>query len=192
MHSPLRLVTLLVVSLLAAMTAHAASPGCGTMEFSKEVLARFPNASRACLDVVNRNDETYGVFKAKIMRVAELGNTLEVRFKLPDGTYSDTRKIQTHADRRVMVQGKPARVNELVVGDELTVYVKMTAPELALAPAEESELAEFTPILPVDAPQQQVAAAMPTTASPTFLAGLIGGLLWLLATVLCVRRFDRR
>lgn len=180
-----------VVLLFTASALQAASPGCGAMEFSEAVLARFPNAPRACLDVVNREGDAYGVFKANIVRVQEMGNEIDLRFKLPDGSKSDVRKLKTSPDLRVMVRGKPTRVNDLVVGDEITAYVKMHEPVLALAPAEESEAPQFNPILPAEEPQQRVAAAMPTTASYTFLIGLAGGMFWMLATVLFVQRSSR-
>ncbi|MET0661418.1 MAG: hypothetical protein ABW110_25045 [Steroidobacteraceae bacterium] len=188
MSSLFRLVAIAFVLLCANAAAQAQSPGCGAMEFSKEVLARFPNAPRACLDVVTRNQEPYGVFKAKIARVYEQGNSIDLKFKLPDGSYSDTRHLKTSPDLRVGVRGQPTRVNDLVVGDEVSVYVKMHEPVLALAPAEESVQPEFTPIAPAEPPQQQVAAAMPTTAGYRTTIGLMGALLLVTALVLFVAR----
>jgi hypothetical protein len=191
MRSSYRFVIFGALCWLMTAAANAQSPGCGAMEFSPEVMAKFPNAPRACLDIINREGEPYGVFKAKIARVNDMGNSIDVKFKLPDGTYSDTRKVETHPDRRVMVRGKETRVNNLVVGDELTAYVKVRTPVLALAPAEESTPPEFVPIQPADEPQQ-VAAAMPATGGYTSLMGLTGAVLWMLATILFVSRRDRR
>src|SRR5262245_53573084 len=119
--------------LLATGIAQAASPGCGSMQFSDAVLAKFPNVRTACLDVITKDGETYGVFKAKIVQIHDVGNAVDLRFRLPDGTYSETRKLQTDPKLRVMVKGKPRFVSDLVAGDELSAYVKVRAPMMALA-----------------------------------------------------------
>lgn len=191
--SPLRVVVFAAFLLLTNEATLARSPGCGAMEFSQTVLEKFPNAPRACLDVVTRNGEPYGVFKASIVRVSDMGNEIDLRFKLPDGSLSDTRHLETSPDLRVMVGNKPTKVNNLVVGDELTAYVKVNAPVLALAPAEESTPLQFTPILlPAEAPQQTVAAAMPATAGYSSTLALAGGLLLMLASAMWIYRSNRR
>ena len=189
MPSPFRFAAIALVLLCASAVAQAQSPGCGAMEFSKEVLARFPNAPRACLDVVTRNNEPYGVFKARIARVYDQGNAIDLKFKLPDGSYADTRHLKTSPDLRVTVRGQATRVNDLVVGDEVTAYVKIHEPVLALAPAENTAQPDFNPITPAEPPQQQqVAAAMPTTAGYRTSIGLLGVLLLVAALALFVAR----
>lgn len=162
-----RVFTSIALIAIGAGVAQAQSPGCGAMEFSKEVLARFPNVGRACLNVVTREGDPYGVVKAEIVRVYDVGNAVDLRFKLPDGSRTDTRHMKTSPDLRVMVRGKATPVNQLVVGDELTAYVKVHQPVLALAPAEPTVAPQFTPIAAPEAPSQQVAAAMPATAGQT-------------------------
>jgi len=164
MRSLLSLLTVALLSLLCTAVSQAAAPGCGSMQFSEAVLAKFPGAPRACLDVISRDGEAYGVFKAKIMRVHDAGNAIDLRFRLPDGSYSDTRKLKTNPALRVLVQGKPRAVSELAVGDELSAYVKVRTPMMALQPAEPTTEPQFTdippPVLPV--PEAPATAATPS------------------------------
>ncbi len=179
--------------LFVCSASGAESPGCGAVEFSRKVLDRFPNVSRACLDVVSRDGDAYGVFKAKIVRVYDHGNAIDLRFELPDGSLSETRKLKTNPALRVMVQGKPTRVSDLVIGDQLMAYVKVREPELALAPAEPAiepqyvELEEVT----VSPPQLAATATMPSTAGYLSAIGLAGTVSLLLGAALSIRRRRR-
>jgi hypothetical protein len=169
----------LVIATLAATTLSGAAYAqnnaeCQRMRFSDEVLARFPKAPEACLDVITRDGQTYAVFKAELERVT--GNTLRLRFKQPDGTYAAATNVKTSPSRRVLVDGKPVRVSELAPNQELTAYVRVDQPLLALAPVDQAEPLEPVPMA---APEPAVARAepvMPHTASPVELVALLGSL----------------
>jgi LPXTG-motif cell wall-anchored protein len=122
--------------------------------------------------------------KADVARVYD-GNAIDLRFKLRDGTRSETRHLNTSPQLRVMVRGKPTQVNQLVVGDELTAYVKVYEPQLALIPAEPTVEPQFIQIQEVELPaQQEVAAAMPVTGGQTYTTALMAGFLLSCAAVL--------
>ena len=147
-------------------SAYAAD--CQTAQFSDEVVARFPNIRKACLDVVDVNGEQRAVIKTKLTKVYPYpDNRLEVRVALPDGTYSKPKVITTKPDFRAMVNGKPVRAENLPINQELTAYVKVEEPAIALAPAEPSQPAEFVPLTP-ERPAH-VAAAMPRTDGNRFV-----------------------
>jgi len=159
---------------------------CQKMRFSDEVLARFPRAADACLDVITRDGQSYAVFKAKLDRVT--GNTLRLRFKQPDGTYAAAQNVKTSPGRRVLIDGKPTPVSELAPDQELTAYVRVDKPLLALEPVSESE-----PLEPVAmaAPEPAVARAdpvMPHTASPTGILAMLGSFCCAVAFVLSMAR----
>jgi hypothetical protein len=170
---------------LPAPSAHAQGATCQTAKFSDTVLQRLPDVRDFCHDVVTRDGESYAVIKAGLVRSNRDGMT--VRIKKPDGTMSDKRYFRVKPDFRVLVKGKPTRVDHLALGQELTAYVKVTEPVIALEPASPSEA--LTPTALEEAPPTQVAEAtpppaMPRTASILPLLGLGGVVLVLLGTLL--------
>jgi hypothetical protein len=182
---------ILSASVLALPVVHAQNSACQTVQFNDEVTQRFPRIREACLDVIERDGQQYAVFKGDLMRTGR--NALYVRFKLPDGTRADTRKIQVSPQRRVLIAGKPVRVQDLAVGQELTAYVKVSEPVVALAPPENDPL----DLQPLEPETSQVASAetgtMPHTASPVRQVGAAGLVLLVLGTALAVhRRFRPR
>lgn len=182
----------LVVATLLALSGAAFAQNnqaCQNMRFSDEVLARFPRASEACLDVITRDGQSYAVFKAKLERVT--GTTLRLRFKQPDGTYAAAQNVKTSPNRRVLIDGKPTPVSELAPDQELTAYVRVDKPLLALEPVDATEPLEPVPMA---APEPAVARAdpvMPHTASPFELAALLGSFCCAVACALnATRRKD--
>src|SRR4249919_1036591 len=71
--------TVCAAALLVAATAavDAQQPAaCQTVQFSAEVLARFPRIREACLDVISRDDVKYAVVKAYLVRTSSSGITV--------------------------------------------------------------------------------------------------------------------
>lgn len=174
-----------MLAMLAAVTdARAQEVTCQSAQFSEQVVARFPRVREGCLGVVMRDGEPYATFKATVARVRSDG--VDVRFLLPDGGKSDRRYIKTAPERRVIVDGKGVRVRDLAVGQELTAYVKVSEPVVALAqPADEpvaepAPLEEFEPSLETRS-AEATPDAMPETASVLPLLALVGGVLVLIA-----------
>ena len=155
--------------LCLSATSQAQTASCQNVQFSQAVLAKFPRAREACLDVINRDGKDYAVYKAELLRVYS-DDRVKVRFKLPDGGQADSRTINTSRSFRVMVKGKSVPLSEVPTGQELTAYVHVTEPVIALAPATETE--PLQPV-PMEDEQEQV-AAMPTTASLWPTVGLLG------------------
>lgn len=179
-------------SLFAVLqTAQAQTPNCQTVEFSKEVVQRFPRIREVCLDVIERNGELLAVFKADLLKVS--GNKARIRAKLPDGSHAEARTVQVTPQRRVLVDGKSYRVSELALGQELTFYAKVDEPVATLAPADASEPVEFV-ALEASEPTQLAAAdpQMPKTASLLPAVGAGGGLLLALGALVSLFRRQRR
>ncbi len=103
-------------------------------QFSQAVLDRFPNIRLVCSEIIEKEGQQYAVVKGDLVRTGT--NAVYMKFKLADGTKSDTRKIETKPEFRVKVDGKPVSVRNLAVGQELTAYVKVSDPVIALEPAD--------------------------------------------------------
>jgi hypothetical protein len=162
----------------------AESPGCRDVAFSETVLQKFPRAREACLDVVTKGEQQYAVFKADLQSVQ--GNTVRVRMRLPDGSYSDTKSIKTKPGLKVLVDGKPYGLQELAPNQELTTYIRVDQPLIALAPADQSVPVDPVPLMAPE-PQHLASATpvMPETASQAMLPMLLG--LFFCAVALALR-----
>jgi hypothetical protein len=179
-------VAIAVVLLAPVMPAALAQNAeCRDAQFGEAVLERFPRIREACLDIVTHQGQEYAVFKADLVRTTR--NSVRVRFKKPDGTSAESQTINVKPDFRVLIEGKPTRVDNLAVGQELTAYVKVREPMVALAPAEDSQALEPTPWQDENAMMADTGPALPATAGflPAFGLGglamlLLGGVLRLL------------
>jgi len=148
----------------ATMNAHAAD--CQTVEFSSEVLAKFPNIRQACLGVIQSGDEQNAVFKTRLVKVYPFpDNRVQVKIALPDGSYTEPRTITTSPNFRAVVDGKPVRVEDLSVDQDLNIYIKVKEPMIALAPAEPAAPTVFSPLSAEHPTHVASAAKMPRTGS---------------------------
>jgi len=171
----------LVLALVPALALAQQPAACERVQFSEEVLARFPNIRQACLDVINKDGQDYVVVKANLVRATPRRMTVQI--KRPDGTLSDPIGINVKSNAKLNINGKMTPVADVAVGQELTTYVSVKDPGIALA--SDVETVEFTPVpatpesAPAPEPAAQVAAApeMPTTATRLPLAGAIGFIL---------------
>jgi hypothetical protein len=184
----------LVLALVPAAALAQQPAACERVQFSEEVLARFPNVRDACLDVINKDGQDYAVVKANLVRATPRRMTVQI--KRPDGSLSEPIGINVKANARLNINGKMTPVADVAIGQELTTYVHVTDPGIALA--SDVEVVEFTPVPatpePEPAPAAQVAAApeMPTTATRLPLAGALGLILLALgAGISLLRRRGR-
>jgi hypothetical protein len=181
----------LALALLSAAGLAQQPAACERVEFSDEVMARFPNIRAACLDVITKGGQQYAVVKADLVRATS--RRITVRVRRPDGTRSDPVGINVDSGDRINVDGKALSIRDVAVGQELTAYIHVTDPGIALAPAEEVEVVEFTPVpaTPEPAPEPAAVASateMPSTATPLPLLGTIGVLLLALGTGIAILR----
>jgi hypothetical protein len=170
----------------AIAVSQAQSVTCENAQYDPGLLAKYPNLPKSCLDIITKDGELYAVVKAKLDKVS--GNSVRVRIKQPDGTYADRTTVRTDSNLRVKVDGRPTRVSDLATGQELSAYIKVREPAIALAPAEESAPLVTSPI--EDEPEQ-MAATLPSTSSFLPLLGLFGGASLLLGVLLSVVRHRR-
>jgi hypothetical protein len=179
-----------VTAVLGGVATPTLAADCADAQFSQAVLDRFPNIRRVCSDVIEKDGQQYAVVKGDLVRTGN--NSVYMKFKLDDGTKSDTRKIETKPDFRVQVDGRPLRVRDLAVGQELTAYVKVSDPVIALAPAVASDPIDAYPIEEVGPAMAANTAEMPHTAGPMPMVAGLGGLLLAFGGVLTFLRSRRQ
>ncbi|HEY5759325.1 MAG TPA: hypothetical protein VIU34_26050 [Steroidobacter sp.] len=161
-----------IVALVATATLAQNPAGCAAVKFSDEVLARFPRAPEACLDVISRGGQDYAVFNARLSEVR--GNTMRVRFQLPDGTFGPTQSVTPPRDFRVLINGTPTRVADLAPNQELKTYVEVGRPVLALEPADSGQQMVVVPLVAEEAVEEERVAQMPATAGPAPVLATFG------------------
>ena len=169
---------------LAASAAFAQNPrDCAAVKFSEAVLERFPRAQEACLDVISRGGQEYAVFNARLTRVQ--GNTMRVRFHLPDGSLGPQTTVTPPADFRVLINGEPTRVRDVTPNQDLKAYVHVSRPEVALEPADTAQAMLIVPLATTAAAEDsatdrtrlaeaQEDPEMPATAGPAPILATFG------------------
>jgi hypothetical protein len=178
-----------VTVLLGGAATPALAADCASAQFSEAVLARFPNIRAVCTAIVEKDGQQYAVVKGDLVRTGN--NAVYMKFTLADGTKSDTRKIETKPEFRVKINGTPTRVRDLAVGQELTAYVKVSDPVIALEPADEAVALDLTPIEPAAPMVAQTEPEMPRTASALPMLASLGALLLAFAGMLTFFRVRR-
>jgi len=183
-----------LVTLRPALAQNAAA--CQGVTFSADVLSRFPNAAQECLDVITRDGQHYALFKAQLIRVD--GSRLRLRMKQPDGSLGEAITVKPRKDLKVMVDGQSISVDQLAPNQELSAYVRVDKPEVALVPAAPQEPLELEPVNVQPAPPAPAVAArntpvMPRTASQNGILALMAGLSLLVASAsVALRTMNRR
>ena len=80
MSTFLRVTVAGVVCAFGAITSgHAQTVTCQNAKFSPEVLAKYPNVQKNCLDVVSRGGEHFAVVKAQLERANPTSVVVRVR-----------------------------------------------------------------------------------------------------------------
>lgn len=161
---------------------------CSNAQFGAAVLERFPKVREACLDVIDHDGNRYAVFKADLLRVTSKG--VQIRPRLPGGSHADARYVQVHPDRRVLIEGTPYRLDQLALGQELTVYIRVTEPLVAVSPADTGAQWDLSPLEEIG-PTQIAVAEMPHTAGVLPYLGASGGLLMCAGVTLTLIRRRR-
>jgi hypothetical protein len=193
MKNPLALLACASLTWIASGAVLAQNPeGCASAKFSEQILERFPNAPDSCLDVISRGGQDYAVFRVQLERVS--GNTLHVRFNNPDGSRGPRTRVTAQPDFRVLVEGQPTRVRDLAPNQELTAYVQVDRPMVALAPATATQTWHIVPLAltPAEGDAAETdrtrlaaldeGAVMPDTAGPAPIVATVG-LLFILGAV---------
>lgn len=164
-------------SALAESTAMSGGVTCADLNWSAEILANNPDIGRACEAVYEKDGRLYAKVPIEIVRVR--GNRMTFRPVYTDDSYGDSRSVVLASSWRANIDGRQYRASDLVRGQSLNVYI----PEDRFALVVEDESVEGPVETEMVAIEEEV-VEMPTTASPLFLVGLVGGAFLALGGVL--------
>ncbi|HEU4624543.1 MAG TPA: hypothetical protein VFS52_07270 [Steroidobacteraceae bacterium] len=114
---------LLAIAPFAALADEGAdSNSClNKIVFSQEFLAKYPNAGKACREVVTKNGKKYARFDANVVDVK--GNEVTADFTDSYNNPVTTVKFTTTPDARVQMEGTEVKASELKPGDKLSFWV---------------------------------------------------------------------
>lgn len=167
-----------LLALSWAQSTFAQQPRCSDLNFTGPVAREFPDARKACLDVVERDGKDFAHFQARIRDVR--GGTVEAEFRMPDGTYSRPITVTPDPSARVRIQGRDYRWRDLSRGQELDVWLPPDRWELSVPadPGQQFAAAPAIAVFPIAEPTTTLAAnTLPRTASTLPLVGALGALL---------------
>ena len=167
-----------LLALSWTQSAFAQQPSCNDLTFTGPVAREFPDARRACLDVVQRDGKDFAHFQARIRNVR--GGTVEAEFRMPDGTYSRPITVTPDPSARVRIEGRNYRWSELSRGQELDVWLPPDRWEIVVPedPQQQFAAAPAIAVFVISEPTTTLAAnTLPRTASPVPLMGVLGALL---------------
>ena len=158
---------------------------CADVNWSPETLAKYPNISKSCQEVMQRSGMTFVKFEGTVKKVAKGGSEVTMAMKGSDAKLV----LNPDPNRKVNIGGKQTSVKQLRPGDTLTFYV----PDSRLVAVETPEPAvEEIPIGPPVVEQMAMTTTtydeLPKTASSWPLAGLLGALCIGFALVMRTRR----
>jgi LPXTG-motif cell wall-anchored protein len=167
-----RIIVLLAALPLLAFSSLASALTCDDVVLSTEITSKFPTAQEACLGVVERDGQTFVKMRVELARNPR-GNNVTFRFKHADGSSGPTYSTQLPSDWRVEIQGRSYGVRDLVMGQEMSVYLPSNRWEAHLD-ASDVVVQTFTFIVINDAEPEPM--MLPSTASNMPLFALFGGL----------------
>jgi LPXTG-motif cell wall-anchored protein len=176
-----------VLCTIGALTSHAQTLTCENAQYDPALVQKYPNLPKSCFDIVSRDGENYAVVKAKLDKVLT-NNSIQVRIKRPDGSYAPRTTVRTEAGQRVLIGGQPTRLSDVATGQEITAYVSVREPIIALEPVEESVALVTSPL--EEEPERM--AALPSTGSFTPVLALLGSISLLFGGLLTAIRIRRR
>ena len=142
------------------------APTCADLNWSAEVLAENPDIGMTCQAVYEKNGKLYAKASIEVVRVR--GNRMTFRTLHTDGTKGDSRSMTLDPSWRAEIGGRTYRASDLMRGQKLNVYLPEDRFALAVEDADGPDEAEVIVI-------EEEVVEMPTTASPLFLIGAVGG-----------------
>ena len=96
--------------------------GCDLVNFSAEVMAKFPNAKKACIDVSEMNGGIYAHYRADVVAVET--DAVTVQMLNNEGKAVSKVKFVPAADQVAKVDGKDTKFTDLKKGMKLDLYVE--------------------------------------------------------------------
>ena len=159
--------------LLAEKAVESTTVTCADLNWSAQVLEKNPDIAAMCQTVYEKDGRFYAKTSIEVVRVR--GNTMTFRPISTSGSLGDSRSVTLDSSWRANIAGREYRAGDLSRGQKLNVYLPEDRFVLSIGD-DDALVNEMVPI--------EEATVMPTTASPLFLAGLAGGALLMLGSLL--------
>ncbi|MCL7959155.1 MAG: hypothetical protein M8861_03070 [marine benthic group bacterium] len=134
-----------LLAILVAMPLSAQDITCADVSFDEQIMATYPAAHQACLEIVEVDGVRYAHFKALVHR--EGFPSMLLRFKHADDTWGPATLVQVPAGYRVYVDGQPAEAKDVPRGRELSFYMPEGRWQVAETEVAVVTEAEFEPLL---------------------------------------------
>ena len=144
----------------------SATVGCADLNWAAEVLAANPDIGMSCQSVYEKGGRLFAKTTVEVVRVR--GNRMTFRPLHTDGTMGDSRSVQLDSSWRAEIGGRSYRASDLMRGQQLNVYIPEDRFALAIHDEDGPDDADLIVI-------EEEVVEMPTTASPLFLIGAVGG-----------------
>ena len=185
----LRFIALLSALPMMAMGTTASAQAdltCADIEFNAEITSRYPDAQKGCLDVIESNGERFAKMSVELVRTGN--NSATFKFKHADGTFGPTHRAELDSGWRANIGGREYRIRDLQRGQELNLYLPADRWEAHL----DAPTAVFVTYYGYSLYEDDggAGAVLPSTASPLFTFGALGGAA--LFSAFLMRTFRRR
>jgi len=162
---------------------------CSDITFTPEAYAAYEFIDQACLEMIDRNGGTYAKTTARV--VAQTNSATHLRYRHADGELGPSHRSVAPKNFEVYLQGKPVAMKDLVVRQEINIYVGpqyWSGPEAEVAAAPPPPPPPPPPPAPEPEPEPEP-EVLPTTAGPLPWLALFGSLFLILGGAL---RFSRK
>ena len=135
----------LLFLLVIAMPAAAQDISCADVSFDTQIMATYPAAHDACLEIVEVEGVRYAHFDAIVHR--EGFPTMLLRFKHTDGAWGPATLVKIPAGYKVYLEGQPVDAKDVPRGRELTLYMPEGRWQVAETEVAVVTEAEFEPLV---------------------------------------------
>lgn len=139
-------VTSAVLAAAWALPLAAQDITCDDVSFDDRIMAAYPDARNACLEIVESDGVRYAHFEALVHR--EGFPSMLLRFKNRDGTWGPATLVRIPAGFTVYLEGQPVEAKDVPRGRQLDFYMPEGRWEVAVTDAEAMAVAEaaFAPV----------------------------------------------
>ena len=182
-------IMMLPAALLLALSLPASAQTdltCDDITFGPELKAKYASIADGCWDVVELNGERFAKMKVEILNTS--GNNGTFRFRQQDGNYGPTESVTVDKDWRADIGGRTYRMRDLTAGQELNIYIPGDRWEAHVARDMSGTITVYYAVAMTEPRESGSGAALPTTASPLPLIGLLGAGSLFAAFLMRVRR----
>jgi hypothetical protein len=146
MRKPVIGIASLALAAVWALPLAAQDVTCDDISFDDRIMATYPQARDACLDIVESDGVRYAHFEALVHR--EGFPSMLLRFKNRDGTWGPATLVSIPAGFTVYLEGQPVAAKDVPRGRQLDFYMPEGRWEVAVSGTEDVDVAEadFAPI----------------------------------------------